>query len=374
MKDKKKSCLQRLMIGNKNTRLAFISLTLIVLFITVSLAAESPDVSEYRYHELTIPILTYHKFCSGESPDEYTINIAQFREHLDYLKNNDYRVISLTRLLECIENNFFPEKPVVITIDDGFKSVYSLAFPILKEYNYPATLYLYTDFVGNNSNQLTWSEIKEMIAEGIEIGSHSLSHTNLLNMKKGESRSDYLNRINKEISLSKTILERNTASQVLSFAYPYGVYSEDIKVLAKEAGYKALLNVNSMNNSIPINAYALNRQIIGSDCSVAQFQAILREKTLAVNDIFPPDGIIINNQGSTVGAILDNPANIELNSLYMRLGGAGLHCTYQPEQNKVSFTPAAPKLLQKRTWIAQITARDSETGQRRKVAWLFTVR
>ena len=366
--------MQGLMIVNKNTKLVFISLALIAVFITASLADESLNISEYRYDELTIPILTYHKFCSGESPDEYTINITQFREHLDYLKKNDYRVISLSQLLECIENSFFPEKPVVITIDDGFRSVYSLAFPILKEYGYPAVLYLYTDFVGNNSNQLTWLEIKEMMAERIEVGSHTLSHTNLLNMKGSESHSDYLNRIKKEISLSKTILERNTNSQVLSFAYPYGVYSEDIKLLAKEAGYKALLNVNSMNNSIPINAYALNRQIIGSDCSAAQFQAILREKTLAVNDVFPPDGIIIDNQSSTIGAVLNNPANIELNSLYMRLSGAGLHYTYQPEQNKVSFTPTAPKLLQKRTWIAQITARDSETGQQRKVAWLFTVR
>ncbi|HPK87031.1 MAG TPA: hypothetical protein PK267_03305 [Atribacterota bacterium] len=75
----------------------------------------------------------------------------------------------------------------------------------------------------------------------------------------------------------------------------------------------------------------------------------------------------------TIGAILSD-TNIELGSLGLRLSGAGLTHIYQPETQRISFTPDAPKLLQKRTWIAQITARDTDTGQRRKVAWLFTVR
>ena len=174
--------------------------------------------------------------------------------------------------------------------------------------------------------------------------------------------------------LSKTILERNTGSTVLSFAYPYGVYSEEIRMLAKQAGYKALLNVNNMNNSTPIDPYSLNRQIIPNNGSLKQFGAIVEEKTLQVNNIFPPDGTVTENQGIAIGAILANH-NIEPDSLYLRLSGSGLlNHTYSTELQKISFTPVAPKLLQKRTWIAQITARDTETGQQRKVSWLFTVR
>jgi peptidoglycan/xylan/chitin deacetylase (PgdA/CDA1 family) len=349
---------------------------LIFLFLTNYYQARAYEYTyEYTSDELTIPILNYHKFCTGESPDAYTINIDLFKQQMDYLKDNDYRVISISQLLECIENNFFPEKPVVITIDDGFKSVYTLAFPILKEYGFPATLFLYTDYIANGTNQLSWQEIKEMIVDmGMEIGSHSLSHSNLINMKQNESYLDYVTRIKKEIFLSKTILERNTGSTVNSFAYPYGVYSQEIIMLAKQAGYKALLNVNNMNNSIPIDAYSLNRQIISSTCSLKQFQAILQEKTLPVNDIFPPDGTVTDNQGITIGAIL-NSQNIETDSLYFRLSGSGLlNHTYYPEQQKISFTPLAPNLLQKRTWIAQITARDVETGLQRKVSWLFTIR
>jgi len=358
-------------IKNLTLLLHFICSILIISFTSPQIEASA---HEFSRAETIVPILTYHKFCTGESPDAYTINIKDFEEQMAYLEDNGYRVISITQLLEYIDNNFFPEKPVVITIDDGFKSVYNLAFPVLKKYQYPATLYLYTDFIANGPHQLSWAEIKEMIDHGMEIGSHTLSHCNLLNMKQNESHMEYLKRIEKEISLSKSILERNTGSLVESFAYPYGVYSEQIRMLAKQAGYRALLNVNSMNNSIPIDQYSLNRQIIPAGFSITQFGSLLREKTLRVNAIFPADGTVTDNQEIKVGAILNNP-NIEPESLYFRISGSGmLPYDYSSELQEISFTPVAPKLLQKRTWIAQITARDKDTGEKRKVSWLFTVR
>ena len=363
-----------------NNDMSLKKLTKLLLFLFIFLVGSfhmadwETSASEFIRDELTIPILTYHKFCTGESPDAYTINIECFKQQMAYLNKNSYQVISVSQLLECIENNDFPEKPVIITIDDGFRSVYTLAFPVLKEYQLPATLYLYTDFIDRGPNQLSWQEIREMIDQGMEIGSHSLSHCNLLHMKENESHMDYLKRIKDELFLSKAILERNTGSLVQSFAYPYGVYSQQIKMLAKQAGYKALLNVNSMNNSLPFDVYSLNRQIIPARCSINQFQAILHEKTLQVNDIFPADGTVTSNQGIKIGARLDNPY-IQPGSLYFRLSGSGLlDFTYANELQEISFTPVAPNLLQKRTWIAQITARDEGTGEQRKVSWLFTVR
>ncbi len=323
--------------------------------------------------EFVIPILTYHKFCTGESQDVYTITLSDFKQHMAYLKENGYQGLSVSQLLRCIEDNVFPEKPVLITIDDGYRSVYTHAFPVLRECGFPATLFLYTDFIANGSNQLSWQEIREMIDQGIEIGSHSISHCNLLTMRKNESQIDYLKRINQEIALSKEILERNARSSVQSFAYPYGVYSQEIKMLAKQAGYQALLNVNSMNNSIPVDAFSLNRQIIPAGCSIRQLQNILQEKTLRVNDVFPADGTVTDNQGITIGAVLQN-LNIEPSALNFRLSGSGLlDYHYCPEMQEISFTPVTPKLLQKRTWIAQISALDRETGEKRKVSWLFTV-
>ena len=340
-------------------------------FLSIKVAASAIT---QEINETIVPILTYHKFCTGENPDAYTINIRLFEKQMSYLIDNGYKVISIAELLKCIENNFFPEKPVVITIDDGFKSVYNLAFPVLKKYDYPATIFLYTDFIANNPNQLSWQEIKEMINNDIEIGSHTISHCNLLNIKQNESHMDYLKRIEREISLSKSILERYTGVPVQSFAYPYGVYSQQIKMLAEQAGYKALLNVNGMNNSIPFDTYSLNRQIVPAGFTLEQFKRLLQEKTLNVNDIFPADGTVTNDQGIKIGAII-NDQGIDTDSLYFRLSGSGfLNYTYYDELQEISFTPSAPKLLQKRTWIANITAFDKKTGNQRKVSWLFTIK
>lgn len=325
--------------------------------------------------ETTVPILTYHKFCIGDSPDEYTININLFKQQLEYLKENKYQVISVSQLLKCIKNNNFPEKPIVITIDDGFKSVYTLAYPLLKEYQFPATLFLYTNFIGNSANQLSWEEIKEMTDHGMEIGSHTVSHCNLLHLIKNESQIDYLKRIDKELYLSKKILEENTASPIVAFAYPYGIYSQEIKMLAKQAGYQALLNVNGMNNSIPtIDSYSLNRQIVPPGFSMKQFDRLLHEKTININSIYPADGTVTNNQELKIGAILDDSCILP-DTLIFRLSGSGpLSYAYVNELKEISFTPVAPKLLQKRTWIAQIVALDRESGYKRKISWLFTVK
>jgi len=350
------------------------SLLLLSLFITSAILCPESNSESIIQDELVIPIFTYHKFCIGKSHDAYTINISRFEDQLKFLKENNYQVISLSQLIQCIENKHFPYKPLILTIDDGFKSLYTLAFPLLKKYNFPAILFLYTNFIDRGPNQLSWQEIKEMIDSGMEIGSHSISHCNLLDRRENESQDEYIKRIKEEIFTSKNILEKNTNNEVYSFAYPYGVYSQKIQMLAKQAGYKALFNVNGMNNTTPIDTYSLNRQIIPAGCSLEKFHALLTEKPLRVNDIFPDDGAVTSNQEEKIGATVNDP-NINPSSLSFRLSGSGLlEYNYSYESKEISFTPIAPKLLQKRTWIAQISAVDRNGRDRRKVSWLFTVK
>ena len=117
---------------------------------------------------------------------------------MDYLAANNYSVISLSELLKGLRVGQLPLKPVVITIDDGFKSTFTLAYPVLKKYNFPATLFLYTDFIEKNSYSLTWEEIREMTKNNIEIGSHTLSHCNFLQYKENESNDSYISRMKKK--------------------------------------------------------------------------------------------------------------------------------------------------------------------------------
>ena len=113
----------------------------------------------------TVPILVYHNFSRTRS-GKMRILESDFVAQMQYLKDNDYQVIALTQLVEFINyNKPLPEKAVVITIDDGWRALYDIAFPILKAFEYPATLFVYTNFIGG-SKALTWDQVKELSGGG----------------------------------------------------------------------------------------------------------------------------------------------------------------------------------------------------------------
>ncbi|GAG57913.1 unnamed protein product [marine sediment metagenome] len=322
--------------------------------------------------ETVIPILTYHNFTKDES-SSYRINIEEFEKQMDYLATHNYSVISLSELLKGLRDSQLPPKPIVITIDDGFKSTFTLAYPVLKKYNFPATLFLYTNFIEKNSGSLTWKEIREMTKNNIEIGSHTLSHCNLLKYKKNENYETYLARIRREIFLSKEILESKIGGKVKFFAYPYGVYSPVIKNLVIQAGYEGILNANSMNNTINNNPWSLNRQIVFGISSFNSFIQILNQQPLNTSKIFPYDGIIESNQFVKIGAILEGD-DYDAKTLSMKLGGAKVKFDFNPKNREISFTPDSLKPLIKKSYIVNITADNKNNQYQRKISWLITIK
>ncbi|PIW12095.1 MAG: hypothetical protein COW35_03395, partial [Candidatus Infernicultor aquiphilus] len=306
---------------NKNKSLLVIFILSLFLFIPMSYHNVYQINNNIVYAEETvIPILTYHNFTKDEG-SSYSINIIEFEKQMNYLATHNYSVISLSELLKGLKNGQLPPKPVVITIDDGFKSTFTLAYPVLKKYNFPATLFIYTDFIERNSNSLTWGEIKEMTENNLEIGSHTLSHCNLLKYKENENYENYLARIKKEIFLSKEILEIKIGGKVKFFAYPYGVYSPTIINLVIQADYEGILNANIMNNTLNADPFSLNRQIIFGNNSFNSFIQILNQQPLHTSKIFPDDGIIESDQFIKIGAILEDN-NYDVKTLSMKLGGA----------------------------------------------------
>jgi len=320
--------------------------------------------------EIPIPILTYHNFTTEEG-SSYKINIVEFKKQMDYLAAHNYSVISLSELLARLRSGQLPPKPIVITIDDGYKSTFTLAYPVLKKYNFPATLFIYTNFIEKNNGSLTWEEIREMTKNNIEIGSHTLSHCNLLKYKKNENYETYSARIRREIFLSKEILESKIQSKVKFFAYPYGVYSPAIKNLIIQADYEGIANANSMTNTVNANPFSLNRQIIFGQNSFNSFVQILNQRPLNASQIFPYDGIIESNQFVKIGAILEGD-NYDTKTFSMKLGGAKVRFNYNPENKEISFTPSKP--LIKKSYIVNITALDKNSNYLRKKSWLITIK
>jgi len=359
----------------KKNKLSFAFELFIILLIVVSVIffQNISPITNIIYAESTIiPILIYHNFTKDEG-SSYSINIVEFEKQMNHLANYNYSVISLSELVEGLKNGQLPAKPVVITIDDGFKSTYTLAYPILKKYNFSATLFLYTNFIEKNSYSLTWEEIREMNKNNIEIGSHTLSHCNLLRYKENENYDTYITRVKKEIFLSKEILETKIGGKVKFFAYPYGVYSPLIKKLVIQAGYEGILNANNMNNTIYTNPWSLNRQNVFGNTSLNSFVKILNQRPLAVLKIFPADGMVSTDQFIKIGAWL-NDDNINEKTLSMKLGGAKVKFNFNPENKEIAFTPNPLKPLIKKPYIVYISALDKNNNYMRQTSWVITIK
>jgi len=356
---------------NKNKSLLLIVVLLFLLIHICYQNAFRTDNTVYA-EETIIPILAYHNFTKDEG-SSYDMNIVEFEKQMDYLAAHNYSVISLSELLKGLKTGQLPLKSIVITIDDGFKSTYTLAYPVLKKYNFPATLFLYTNFIEKNNSSLTWEEIREMTKNNIEIGSHTLSHCNLLKYKKNENYETYLARIRREIFLSKEILEGKIGRKVKFFAYPYGAYSSTIKDLAIQAGHEGIVNANSINNTLTADSFSLNRQIIFGQSSLNSFIRILNQRPLNASQIFPNDGIIESNQFVKIGAILEGD-NYDAKTLSMKLGGAKVKFDFNPKNREISFTPDSLKPLIKKSYIVNITALDKNSPYARKISWLITIK
>ena len=109
-----------------------------------------------------------------------TVSRGMFEQQMRLLKEKGYRVISIDQFFDFLEfKSTLPPKSVVITIDDGWRSAYEIAFPILQKYGYPATLFIYTDRIIDTPQTLSWGLLQEMAGYGIDIQCHTKSHRNL---------------------------------------------------------------------------------------------------------------------------------------------------------------------------------------------------
>lgn len=234
-------------------------------------------------------ILMYHMISDADHPliKRYALSPAKFRRQMEFLKRRRYTAISLNdihRYFPGYTTNGFPEKSVAITFDDGYMDNYENALPVLKEFNYPATIFIVSGLVGKTNKWMMsenyperplmgWREIEEVKKNGITIGSHTMNHPRLSHLKFHDAK--------KEVEDSKRYLEDRLGVAIDHFAYPYGDMNESIIDMVREAGYKTACSTRSGFNSENVNLFQLRRiEIYGTD-SLRQFA---RKLTFGTND------------------------------------------------------------------------------------------
>lgn len=206
-----------------------------------------------------IPVLNYHQI-NDRDKNALTLASNQFAMQMDYLSTAGYHTITVAELADALEKGHaLPEKPVLLTFDDGYRDNYDVAYPILKAYGMKAIIFPVTDYVGHYPNYLTWEQMKEMQGNGIEFGSHTLNHVDLTTLDSPED-------LQKQLADSKAALEWRLSCPITFLAYPGGSRNPSVIEALKSIGYRGAFTVDLGSDHVGDDMYELHRiPIFGSN-------------------------------------------------------------------------------------------------------------
>lgn len=213
-------------------------------------------------------IIGYH--CVKDEANSFIrpTKVADFENQMRYLSQR-YNPISLETLAQHIHNGTpLPSKAVTVTIDDGYQDNYENAYPILKKYNIPATIFLISSLIGTEgipewdkgyytdkkTLMMSWEQVRQMSDDGISFGSHTLTHPFLTRITHEQAQ--------KEIFQSRDIIEQQIGKPVNTFAYPTGDFNSEVKEIVKEAGYSCAVTTVPGKNGMHNDIHALNRNVV----------------------------------------------------------------------------------------------------------------
>ena len=230
-----------------------------------------------------VPVLVYHRF-SDTCNDPLCVKTELFEKQMRFLHENGYRSITLRDFYEFSRfQKTIPKKAVIISIDDGYSSVYDIAVPILRRYGFKATLFIYTDFVGNGKRAMDWEQLKELKNEGFDVESHTKSHADLTKKRPQETDAQYVARINKELNVPRTLFKEHLGYEPDFLAYPYGRTNAQVSDLTEKAGYLAGFTVSGKANPFFVTPYSVSRAQVYNATEINTFEQ--RAKTLQEQDL-----------------------------------------------------------------------------------------
>jgi peptidoglycan/xylan/chitin deacetylase (PgdA/CDA1 family) len=344
-------------------------------------------------------IFCYHRLVDKIRYPGTEITPAAFEAQMKELKDRGITVISMQDLLAWKrgEKNI-PPRSAVVTFDDGWKSQYEVAWPIMKKYGYPFTMFIYTEGVRGGSlgggEAITWEQLADMRDNGVDIEGHSATHQDLreghtITLISGGKRSrtkvtgpQYEQWMQNEVVGSKQLLEQRLGIKVNCFAVPFGNYNEHVKEIARNSGYEAMFTVygqpitfTSPLDSIGRYAIEANKpkvfedavKMIGTSTGGAAAVAEVGAKDLSTQ---PADGETVRTALPLIKANLSAIGQIEPGSVQMRVSGLGVvPANYDPKSGTVTYQ-VTQKLHEKSCGVI-ISAKSQ--GKKVETHWTFGI-
>jgi peptidoglycan/xylan/chitin deacetylase (PgdA/CDA1 family) len=303
----------------------------------VPAAAPSQTIPILPDDGVRVAVLGYHDFSTTLKETEMRINTQKFRAQMQYLKDQGLSVISMADFTAWKQGKkAIPPRSVVITIDDGWSSVYTDAYPILKEFRYPFTIFLYTKYIDVKGRSMSLAMIKEMQKNGATIGNHSMSHPYPATVKSQQQKGpkSFAAYLEREMGESKTFLEKAFGQKVNTYCYPGGFHTEEMFVIGQQHQYDHMFTVLPGKIKRDTDDRALPRYVVlGTYDRIFELATEFRDaspvalgtapKVSTPFPVSPEAGAIINTRLPVISIDLSSVTDVDPQTLVMRVGGFG---------------------------------------------------
>ncbi|MCU0584848.1 MAG: polysaccharide deacetylase family protein [Desulfobacterales bacterium] len=250
---------------------------LAVLVLTVCVWGVCSAACAEEGSEAGVPILLYHRFGPAVA-DSMTVRTAVFEAHLKYLQAAGFEVIALKELLTMLAGEGVPagRRCAVLVADDAHRSVYTEAFPLLKKYRVPMTLFVYPSAVSNAPYAMTWEQLHEVKASGLcDIQSHTYWHPNFKKEREKLPAAEFEKLVQLQLVKSRTTLERKLGGTVDLLAWPFGIFDSWLMERAAAAGYRAAFSIERRPATRRDHPMALPRYLLADSDRDKLFEALV---------------------------------------------------------------------------------------------------
>ncbi len=341
-----------------------------------------------------VSVLGYHDFTESRRPTQMIIRIDDFRGQMQAIADAKIPVISMRQFLDWKQGEGdIPPESIMITIDDGWEATHTLAMPVLREFGFPFTVFLYTNYLNVGGRSMSLEQVQELIEAGGTVCSHSVSH-DFMNRQGGRTDEQYDEWLRAELNDSHQVLAGHFGSNVIkTFAYPYGAFNDRVLELTRDSGYEAGFTVVPGKVAWSDDDMLIKRQIIhgnlaktfdaaldfGGGGSAAGRQLLTEQRDSETGEVeaplvtvYPPAGSVVKNRLPRIEVNLSGLAGVQKESIAMRVSGLGkVPHRFDPETGIIAYQ--VPQRLRLENCSVQVSFRHDGKSKTETVGWNFTV-